>query len=150
MSLSTPILEWFLAFIKGWVHAVINMEGLERSATTLQGRFRPYSLPSQPPLSCALSHWRVGKEARPLGQLCRVRVGVPLRQPDGLGNIFMGFFFPGSHLWNPRSHFHSCALQETKASSWGGTPKLSAGRFSTLLWLLQPCFVGGFSDLYLE
>lgn len=101
MILCTPILEWFLAFIKGWVHAVINMEGLERLASSLQGRCRSYSLPSQPPLSCALSHWRVGKEAHPLGQLCRVRVGVPLRQPDGLANIFMGVFFQAAISGTP-------------------------------------------------
>lgn len=44
MSLSTSTLEWFLAFIKGRIHVVINMEGLERSAT-------PYEADSDPTAS---------------------------------------------------------------------------------------------------
>lgn len=91
MSLYTSALEWFLAFIKRWIH-VTNVEGLEHLATAYQADSDPTAYPSPPSSSCALSLWGVGMEECLLGRLCRLRAGVPLSSQMDWGISSWVFF----------------------------------------------------------
>lgn len=124
---------------------------------TFRGRPRPSCLaPLYLPLmlSCALGNcWGVGREACPLGQLCRMGAGVP-PAARWIGGILVGSFHAiiagqgaGTGASGATSISGLCKGQGLEP--WGhirGTgcrgppPSCESAGFCTLLWLLQPFF----------